>query len=722
MIRQFELVEKVKSYDPDADEDAINRAYVYAMKMHGSQKRASGDPYFSHPLEVAYLLTGLKLDSASIITALLHDTVEDTDATLEEIEKLFGKEVATLVDGVTKLTRLESNSANAKQAENFRKLLLAMSEDIRVLLIKLADRLHNMRTLHHISKEDKRQRIAHETLEIYAPLAERIGMRQFKEELQDLSFAELRTEERNSIVNRLNFLREQGKAETEKTMEEIRKCLKENGIDDFEITGREKRPYSIWKKMAQKSLNFEQLSDIIAFRVIVDSIPTCYHALGAIHAKWHMIPDEFDDYISTPKSNGYRSLHTAVIGPLQHRIEIQIRTREMHDFAENGVAAHWSYKQQGQAVVKEGKQFRWMRELLEILERASSPEDFLEHTKLEMYHDQVFCFSPKGDLIALPKGATPVDFAYAVHSRIGDMCVGAKVNGRIVPLRTQLLNGDQVEIITSKTQTPSPAWERFVVTGKARAAIRKFIRTQQRKEYITLGKAILQKTFKQEGHEINEKQLEDALPHFSKKSLEDFYAELGEGLLSRQHVLEHFFPRKESAADVIRRRLFRRKAQAAAAAGKGRESVAIRGLIPGMAMHFAGCCHPIPGDRIVGVVTTGRGVTIHTDDCDKLREIERNEPERVLDVSWDQKIGEELGGTYVGRLKATVAHEKGGLATVANAIAKDMGNITNIKIINRASDFFEMLIDIEVRDTQHLNNIIANLRSQTIVQAVDRYA
>lgn len=719
MIRQFELVEKVKSYDPDADEDALNRAYVYAMKKHGSQKRASGDPYFSHPLEVAYILTGFKLDTASIITALLHDTVEDTDATLEEIESLFGKEISTLVDGVTKLGRLESKSENAKQAENFRKLLLAMSEDIRVLLVKLSDRLHNMRTLHHIKKEEKRQRIAQETLEIYAVLAERIGMRQLKEELQDLAFGELRTEERNSIVNRLNFLREQGKSEVDKTMEEISRVLKEAGVEHFEITGREKRPYSIWKKMAQKSLNFEQMSDIIAFRVIVETIPECYHALGAIHAKWHMIPDEFDDYISTPKSNGYKSLHTAVIGPFQHRIEVQIRTREMHNIAENGVAAHWSYKQ-GQSAITEGKQFRWMRELLEILERASSPEDFLENTKLEMYQDQVFCFSPKGDLIALPRNATPVDFAYAVHSRIGDTCVGAKVNGRIVPLRAQLQNGDQVEIITSKTQTPSPSWERFVVTGKARSAIRKFVRTQQRNEYITLGRAIIQKMFKQENADLNEKKLENEVEHFNKKTLEDFYAEVGEGLISRQHVSEHFFPKKQSAAEVIRTRIFRRKPDSGVPAK--REAVPIRGLIPGMAMHFAGCCHPIPGDRIMGVIITGKGVTIHTQDCERLQEVERNDPSRVLDVSWDQSFAEGAGSQYVGRVKAVVSHETGGLATVTNAIAKDMGNITNIKITNRASDFFEMLIDIEVQDVNHLNNIIASLRSKPIIHAIERYA
>jgi GTP diphosphokinase / guanosine-3',5'-bis(diphosphate) 3'-diphosphatase len=424
MIRQFELVELVKSYDPDVDEDLLNRAYVYAMKAHGTQKRASGDPYFSHPVEVAALLTEFKLDTASIATALLHDTVEDTDATLEDIEKYFGKEISGLVDGVTKLSRIETKSENAKQAENFRKLLVAMSEDLRVLMVKLADRLHNMRTLKYIKAPEKRQRIARETLEIYAPLAERIGMRKIKEELQDLAFAELYPEARESIVNRLAYLRERGKAAVEKTESHIRKTLDENGLTHATVMGREKRPYSIWKKMETKNISFEQLSDIIAFRVIVDTVPECYQALGAIHAAYHTIPGRFKDYISTPKNNGYKSLHTAVIGPGQQRVEVQIRTQEMHEIAEYGVAAHWSYKQR-RDYNKEGKQYRWIRELLEILEKSSNPEEFLEHTKLEMYHDQVFCFTPKGDIIALPRGATPVDFAYAVHSGVGDTCVGA---------------------------------------------------------------------------------------------------------------------------------------------------------------------------------------------------------------------------------------------------------------------------------------------------------
>ena len=441
----------------------------------------------------------MKLDTASIITGLLHDTVEDTVATLEDIERMFGPDIAKLVDGVTKLSRLELQSDQTKQAENFRKLVLAMSEDIRVLLVKLADRLHNMRTLHFFKDEERRRRIARETMEIYAPLAERIGMHDMKDELEDLAFAELHPEARASIMARLAFLREKGEGLVERIIEELQETLTKAGIT-AEVSGREKTPYSIWRKMQQKNVGFEQLSDIMAFRVVVDSVEQCYHALGVIHSRYPVVPGRFKDYISTPKPNNYRSLHSAVIGPERQRIEMQIRTHEMHEVAELGVAAHWVYKQG--APKTEGRQYRWLRELLDILEHASDPQEFLEHTKLEMFQDQVFCFTPKGDLIALPRGATPVDFAYAVHSDIGDTCVGAKVNGRLAPLRTQLSNGDQVEIITSKAQTPSPTWERFVVTGKARARIRRFVRTQQRQQYLDLGKAILQKAFRQEGHDF----------------------------------------------------------------------------------------------------------------------------------------------------------------------------------------------------------------------------
>ncbi len=718
MIRQYELVEKVKSYDPDADEDLINRAYVFAMKAHGSQKRASGDPYFSHPVEVAYKLTQYKLDTASIATALLHDTVEDTDVTLEDIEQSFGKEIRNLVDGVTKLSKLEGKSENLNQAENFRKLLIAMSEDLRVLLVKLADRMHNMQTLKFIKSPEKRQRIARETVEIYAALAERIGMRNMKDELQDLAFAELYPEARESIITRLEFLRKEGQAELEKTLGIIQHKIDAGGLPTAKIYGREKRPFSIWKKMENKNVEFEQLSDIMAFRIVCDTVAECYQALGIIHAEWHTIPGRFKDYISTPKSNGYQSLHTAILGPGQQRIEIQIRTKEMDDIAEYGLAAHWSYKQNTKAA-HDGKQFRWIRELLDILEKSSNPEEFLENTKLEMYHDQVFCFSPKGDILAFPRGATPVDFAYAVHSGVGDTCVGAKINGRIVPLRTKLKNGDQVEIITSKTQTPSPSWERFVVTGKAKSEIRKFVRTQQRTEYINLGRAVLAKTFKQEGQELNEKMIEPHLPHFNKKSVDDLMAEVGEGLVSRQQVMDIVLgekkqPSAQGAVGGVLSSLpnpFRKKKAAED------NAMPIKGLMPGMAIHFAGCCHPIPGDRIVGIVTTGKGITIHTIDCETLENYS-DAPERWIDVAWER---DQADGRHIGRLRAYISHEPAALATVTNVIAKEMGNISNLKIVNRSIDFFEILLDIEVRDVRHLNNIIANLRSKEVVQNVERY-
>ena len=723
MIRQMELIEAVKAYNPNVDEDAINRAYVYAMQKHGNQKRASGDPYFSHPVEVAYKLTRFRLDEASIITALLHDTVEDTEATLDEIEQLFGAEIRSLVDGVTKLNRLEIKSESTKQAENFRKLLVAMSEDLRVLLVKLADRLHNMETLHHITKPEKRQRIARETLEIYAALAERIGMRRIKEELQDLAFKELFPEARESIVKRLEYLRRKGKTKVQKAEEMIQEMMVQGGVKNALVFGREKKPYSIWKKMEMKNVTFEELSDIIAFRILVDSIPECYTALGLIHEKYHTIPGRFKDYISTPKVNGYQSIHTAVIGPSQQRMEVQIRTREMHEIAEYGVAAHWAYKQKNteeqsaeqRSATHEGKQYRWIRELLEILEQSAGPEEFLEHTKLEMYHDQVFCFTPKGDIIALPRASTPVDFAFAVHSQVGFNCVGAKVNGRIVPLKHQLKNGDQVDIITAKTQTPSPTWERFVVTGKARSEIRKFMRTQQREEYVTLGRAILTKTFKQEGHDLTDKMLEPALGVFQKKEVEDLYAEVGEGLVNRNQVYDAVFHTRKSEQAGFKNPFslaqFRKKNT------KSKDyAMPIKGLVPGMALHFAGCCHPIPGDKIVGIVTTGKGITVHVMDCETLENFS-DSPERWIDIAWDAGGQDDV---HVGRLRAMISHEPAALATVANVIAKEMGNISNLKIANRSIDFFEILIDVEVKNARHLGNIIASLRSKEVVQSVER--
>ena len=704
MIRQYELVERVKAYDPTADEDALNRAYVFAMKAHGSQKRASGDLYFSHPLEVAGILTGMRLDTATIITALLHDTIEDTDVTLDEIDSMFGEGIARLVDGVTKLTRLELQSDQTRQAENFRKLLLAMSEDIRVLLVKLADRLHNMRTLHFVKDETKRWRVANETMDIFAPLAERIGTREIKDELEDLSFIELNPQAHESLNARLEFLRKEGGTQVPRIIKELKRTLAKAGIE-AEVSGREKQPYSIWRKMERKNVEFEQLSDIVAFRIVVDTVEQCYATLGVVHAAYPMVPGRFKDHISTPKPNGYQSLHTAVIGPENMRIEIQIRTKEMQEFAEYGVAAHWHYKRSdGKLTSREGRQYRWIRELLEILDHAAGPEEFLEHTKLEMFPDQVFCFSPKGDLIALPAGATPVDFAYAVHSEIGDTCVGAKINGRMKPLRTELQNGDQVEIMCSKTQTPSPTWERFVVTGKARSHIRRFVRLQRRAQYHDLGKTIMQKAFREVETRFSEKRIVKALPQLRFKTVDDLYTAVGEGTITSRQVIKEALPdtklKRARAPSPARRR--------SKTAKTGKNAVPIRGLIPGMAINFAGCCHPLPGDRIVGIVTTGKGVTIHTIDCETLDSFS-DTPERWLDVSWDTDPNNPE--THVGRLSVVMANEPGSLGSMSTVIAKNLGNINNLKITNRSLDFFEMLVDVEVNDVKHLTNIIAALRA-----------
>jgi len=713
MLRQYELVDLVKSYDPDADEDALNRAYVFAMKKHGAQLRASGDPYYSHPVEVAGILTKFKLDSASIIAGLLHDTVEDTDTTVEEVRSLFGDQVAQLVDGLTKLAMIEQKSANNKQAENFRKLLLAMSEDIRVLLIKLADRLHNMRTLHFLQKPEKRARIAKETLDIYAPLAERIGMQEVKSELEEIAFAELHKDAHDSIVARLNFLREQGSNIVPKIIACLEKDMADNGIKAV-VSGREKTPYSIWRKMQQKNASFEQLSDIMAFRIIVDDVATCYQALGVVHSKYHMVPRRFKDYISTPKPNGYQSIHTGVIGPENTRIEIQIRTHEMHEIGEKGVAAHWAYKQGQKA---EGRHYRWIRELLEILEQASNPEEFLENTKLEMYNDQVFCFTPKGDLIGLPINSTPVDFAYAVHSSVGDTCVGAKINGEIRPLRTVLQNGDQVDILTSKAQHPSTEWERFVVTGKAKAAIRRYVRAHKRDQFITLGQEILERLFKGENLEFSEKALVNVLQNFEAESIEDIYAKVGEGLVTGWDVLKAVYPAyKQSKLEKVVKSIKVPSFKKVIKKGRKSEPLKIKGLIPGMAVHFAGCCHPLPGDRIVGIVTTGKGVAVHTIDCKALEKY-ADEPERWLDIAWGEDAVNEV---HTGRLKVMLANEPGSLAELSNLVARNNGNISNLNIVYRTVSYFELLIDIDVKDLKHLTDIIAALKASKVVSYVSR--
>jgi GTP pyrophosphokinase len=705
------LISKLKSYDPSCDEEKVKKAIDFAIRYHGNQKRESGELYYYHPLEVAEIIINMRLDTSSVITAILHDTVEDTDLTLEEIEKYFGFEIAKLVDGVTKLTKIEFTSDHLRQAENFRKLLLAMSDDIRVLLVKLADRLHNMKTIGFVKSPEKRMKIALETMEIYAPLAERIGVQQIKLELQDSCFAILHPEIRDSIITRLEAVTETEKHIISDIISELQNTLEESSLK-VEVVGRRKTPYSIWQKMKQKNVGLDQLSDIIAFRIIVDNVADCYRALGVIHTQYKMVPESFQDFISTPKNNGYQSLHTVIIGPMQIKIEVQIRTKEMHEIAEFGVAAHWRYKQDYHDLA-DGRQYRWIRELLAILEQANDPEEFLQNTKLAMYYDQVFCFTPHGHLIALPKGATTVDFAYAVHSDLGNHCVGAKINGRVVPLRSQLKNGDQVEIITSKNQTPSPSWEKFVTTGKAISEIKKFIRTQQRDQYIKLGQAIIDKSLKLENIQDAEQSLANLCESFDKRNTEELFHSIGEGSISSSEVVKYIVPPKSKLRSTLSFLKFRKSSKE----DEHEKAIPIKGLIHGMAIHFAECCHPLPGDKIVGVIHSGSGITIHTTDCEMLGNLS-SLPDRILDLTWDS---DKANIPFVCRLKIMITNQIGSIAVLTTEIAKERCNIINFKITSRNVDFCEILIDIEVLDLNHLNKIIHILKSQEEINHVERY-
>ncbi len=713
MLRQYELVDRILGYDPKADEALINRAYVYAMKQHGNQKRASGDPYFSHPIEVAGILTDLKLDTATIVTAILHDTIEDTDATMEELTKLFGPEVANLVDGVTKLTRIELTSEHSKQAENFRKFLLAMSNDIRVLLVKLADRLHNMRTLQYIPSPEKRQRIAQETMDIYAPLAGRMGIQEIREELEDLAFKELNPEARETLLKRLNEFSAASGDIVKRIADELQSKLQAGGLA-CEVDGRQKRPYSVWRKMERRAISLEQLSDIFGFRVIVDDVADCYRALGILHTNWPMVPGRFKDYISTPKNNGYRSIHTTMIGPEQKRVEIQVRTHKMHEVAELGIAAHWLYKE-GAGGAEHSSEFastfRWLRQLIEMLEHGGTPEEFMEHTKLQMFSDQVFCFTPKGLLITLPRGATPIDFAYAVHTDVGDSCVGCKINGRHMPLRTVLQNGDEVEIIRSQAQRPSPAWEAFVATGKARSAIRRSIRQAKLAEFGRLGRQMLKSAFEAAGREMTDVILQRAIGVLHQDDVDDLLASVGAGELTGQQVLETVYP------ELPVKKGGRRKPVKTNGAGDHRAIVRLSGRGHGLAITMAPDSFPLPGERIVGIVTPGKGVTIYPIDAPALEEFD-GDLTRWLDVAWD--IDPDHPQVFPARLHVTARNEVGSLGHITSLIADYGSNITNLSMTQRDPDFYDMQIDLEVRDVKHLTRIMSALNGLSVVSRVVR--
>jgi RelA/SpoT family (p)ppGpp synthetase len=695
VLRQYELVERVRSYDPDADEALINRAYVFSMKAHGSQTRASGDPYFSHPIEVAGILTDLKLDDETIVTGILHDTIEDTVATPDEVERLFGANVARLVDGVTKLSKIEAQSESERAAENLRKFLLALSGDIRVLLVKLADRLHNMRTLHHIQKEDKRRRIARETMDIYAPLAERIGMYEIMNEMQTLAFRQLEPDAYASITRRLSQLHAEGGDIVSRIGLGLQLHLADNGLE-AEVTGREKHPYSIWRKMAERHISFEQLSDVMAFRVIVDDVDQCYRALGLIQLRWPMVPGRFKDFISTPKRNGYRSIHTSVIHDSKMRIEVQIRTREMHLQAEKGLAAHWAYKE-GKPVAD--IHVPWIDDLVEILDHADSPEELLEHTRMAMYQDRIFAFTPKGELIQMPKGATPVDFAYAVHTRLGDKTVGAKVNGRVVPLRTLLDNGDQVEILTSDAQTPQPSWLRFVATGKARSAVRRFVRHKERDETVELGAKIYDEIVARLPAPLPKEALPRALKKLKIEDEDALMIAIARKRIGDEALMEALMP-GSTGGDVAPRPAAQRRA------------ISIRGLTPGVAFHLAPCCHPIPGDRIVGLRREDEEIEVHAIGCDLLASgIDAD----WLDLSWSD---DSDGAT--ARLCIILRDVAGALGTMATTLGAKGANIINLAQVHRDGSFHTFHVDVEVHDLAHLHAIMAALRAADAISSVER--
>ena len=693
-MRQYELVERVRAYAPDVDEDRLNRAYVFTVQMHGAQKRASGDPYFSHPVEVAGLMTDLKMDEDTIITALLHDTVEDTLTTIEDVEKRFGPEVARLVDGVTKLSKIEAQTENERAAENLRKFLLAISDDIRVLLVKLADRLHNMRTLHFIKSPDKRRRIAKETMDIYAPLAERIGMYEYMREMQLLAFEQLEPEAYQTITGRLKQIREKADVEIDQINQTIAWEMEQAGLK-IKISGREKHPYSIWKKMQERHVAFEQLTDINAFRVITETTEDCYRALGVLHRRWQMVPGRFKDFISTPKRNGYKSIHTTIMFAKNMRVEVQIRSAEMHRKSEHGFAAHWAYKQDD----KPDGQAGWLRDLIEILETSQDAEDILENTRMAMYQDRIFAFTPKGALHQLPKGSTVVDFAYAVHTDLGDKTVGGKVNGRHVPLRTQLRNGDMVEILKSKAQEPQQAWMNFVTTGKARAAIRRHVRHRERDELVVIGRKLYEEIAARMPGKIGKKALTAALKRLKLEDEDELMHRIGLGKINDRTVMEALVPGFDADGSHLD--------------FPGQESaVSIRGLTPGVGYHLGECCHPIPGDRIVGLRLAGQPVEVHTIECDRLAS---GTDADWVDLSW----GQGSDGASA-RLRVIIHNRPGTLGEIAGIFGYHKANIIHLRMTARDVEVHTFEVDLEVHDLQHLMRIISALRASEAVATADR--
>ena len=697
MITCSDLVALVRNYNPQTDEALIQRAWEYGMAMHEGQFRHSGEPYFTHPVAVAALLTEMRLDDSTIITALLHDTIEDTKSTYSEVARLFGEEVAELVDGVTKLTNLQLSSSEAKQAENIRKLLIAMSRDLRVILVKLADRLHNMRTIRSMKPEKQAQK-ARETMDIYAPLAGRMGMQWMREELEDLSFRVLNPEARNSILRRFITLQRESGDVLPQISGDIRIELERANIDAL-VFGRAKKPYSIWRKMQEKDLAFSRLSDIYGFRIITNTLEECYTVLGLMHRRWRAVPGRFKDYISQPKSNGYRSIHTTVSGRDGKRVEIQIRTREMHEVAEAGVAAHWAYRDGARSVnpfaVDPAK---WLSTLTEGLGGDDDHDAFLELVKLEMYSDQAFCFTPKGDVIQLPRGATPLDFAYAIHTRIGNSCVSAKVDGLRVPLWTRLRNGQSVEIITAEGQRPQASWIDIVTTGRAKAAIRRSLREEDRERFIRLGSELLRAAFEGAGREVSNKALATAARLLGIPDATELRARVGAAEISARRVVAALYPdmaQSEPEVDAAR---------------------PVMGLGADQSFRRAPCCQPLPGERIVGITYRGKGVVAHAMDCDALAEFD-GQPERWVDLRWQEGTHPAV---YSVTLDLTISNDAGVLGRVCSLIGAHKANISDLRFVDRKPDFYRLLVEVELRGVAHLHEVMTALDAETAVAQISR--
>jgi len=703
ILEKIKELEELAIYLNASDKSVISKAINFSNKAHKHQTRQSGDPFVTHPIEVAKILTSIKLDASSIAAGLLHDTVEDTDITNESIKKVFGDQISQLVQGLTKINKFSLKANKLKLGENYRKLLLAATEDLRVILVKLADRLHNMRTIEFIKDENKRINTSMETLEVFSPLAQRLGMKEWQDELEDLAFKSINSEARNSIIDRLNYL----KSKDENIIDEIRYELSNIFLAESincKIDGRIKSPYSIWNKIKKKNISFEQLSDIMAFRIITNSTRECYKCLGIIHRKFSYIQGRFKDFISAPKSNGYRAIHTSVMGPKNKKIEIQFRSNVMNQIADYGVAAHWKYKDPKKIKDNDTKEYKWMHELLDLMNSSLNQDELIENAKINVFQNDIYVFTPKGDVIELPKSATPVDFAYLIHSQIGDKCVGAKVNGKLQPLKTILKNGDQIEIITSEESQPSPLWQRFAVTSKVKSQVRRFFRTKKREEYIIFGKQILDSFFEKENYELNKSTINKIKKDFKLSDIEDLYELVGSGNMTAVSVIKKIYPEFNYKPTSK----FKNQSE---------KSIKLKGLTAGMSYHLSGCCSPIKGDTIVGIVTAGIGVAVHTVDCETLASYNDN-PERWLNISWDNSVNKNIVSN--SRLNVVLKNQPGSLGKVTTIIAKNNGNISNINFSIRKVDFYEIIIDIEVRDTNHLKNILAALRLVSEVSSLER--